>query len=561
MQYVALYERLSRDDELQGESNSIKNQKEYLEHYAMDNGFNNFRLFVDDGYSGTNFDRPAFTQMIEEIKEGNISAVIVKDMSRFGRNYLQVGFYTEMFFPNNKVRFIAVGNGIDSIRENENDFVPFVNIMNEWYAKDTSKKIRTVFKERMKTGKRCSGAIPYGFYRKDDDRDTLYVDENVRGIIERIYQLAVEGKGVSHIARILTEEHIMIPAAYLEKFHPEMARNHTYHDAYIWNATTVSRLIRQLEYKGDAVLSKTVSTGVGKKDRRKTTDEEIVIIPNAHEAIVDEDTWNTANRIIDGKKYKRLADGNYTHKLSGIIYCADCGHRLSYVSPSAQHRKDGKTYDSDSAFRCPMAYNRYNKCSSHYVKTSSLEKLLLSSINEICTYVRNNENEFVRQVMLLSDFNHEKEVRDGKKRLLEVEKRLIELNKIIKKLYEDNVSGRIHERQFQSLMADYDEEQTILEKERAELEAMLSASKSEALRADKFVRLVRRYTEVEELDKKVLNEFIERVEVHQGVGSRYHMTQQIDVYFNFIGQFQVPATENDTDDKTEKTAELVRKAI
>ena len=279
---------------------------------------------------------------------------------------------------------------------------------------------------------------------------------------------------------------------------------------------------------------------------------------NSHEAIVDEDTWNTANRIIDGKKYKRLADGNYTHKLSGIIYCADCGHRLSYVSPSAQHRKDGKTYDSDSAFRCPMAYNRYNKCSSHYVKTSSLEKLLLSSINEICTYVRNNENEFVRQVMLLSDFNHEKEVRDGKKRLLEVEKRLIELNKIIKKLYEDNVSGRIPERQFQSLMADYDEEQTILESERAELEAMLSASKSEALRADKFVRLVRRYTEVEELDKKVLNEFIERVEVHQGVGSRYHMTQQIDVYFNFIGQFQVPATEDNADDKT---AELVRKAI
>lgn len=282
MQYVALYERLSRDDELQGESNSIKNQKEYLEHYAMDNGFNNFRHFVDDGYSGTNFDRPAFTQMIEEIKEGNVSAVIVKDMSRFGRNYLQVGLYTEMFFPKNKVRFVAVGNGIDSIRENENDFVPFVNIMNEWYAKDTSKKIRTVFKERMKTGKRCSGAIPYDFYRKDNDRDTLYVDENVRGIIERIYQLAVEGKGVSHIARTLTEEHIMIPAAYLEKFHPEMARNHTYHDAYIWNATTVSRLIRQLEYKGDAVPRKTVCTGVGKKDRRERPQMKRLLLSLTH---------------------------------------------------------------------------------------------------------------------------------------------------------------------------------------------------------------------------------------------------------------------------------------
>lgn len=568
MQYTALYERLSRDDELQGESNSIKNQKEYLEHYAKDNGFNNFRHFVDDGYSGTNFERPAFTEMIEEIKEGNISTVIVKDMSRFGRNYLEVGFYTEMFFPKKKVRFIAIGNNIDSIKENENDFTPFVNIMNEWYAKDTSKKIRTVFKERMKSGKRCSGSVPYGFYRKEGDKNTLYVDENVRDIVKHIYQLAVEGNGVTQIAKILTDEHVMIPTAYFEKYRPEMARTHTYHDPYIWNSTTVSRILRQREYKGDVVLSKTVSTGVGRKARRKTTEDEIIIIPNAHEPIIDEDTWNTANRVINGKKYKRLANGCYTHMLSGLIYCADCGHRMSYKSPQAQHRKDGKVYDSDSAFGCPMAYNRYNRCSSHYIKTSSLEKLILTAINEVCRYVIDNENEFVRQVMLLSDFNYEKEIREKRKRLTEIENRLIELSRLIKKLYEDNVSGRIPERQFQSLISDYDKEQTTLETEKEDIEAMLSASKSEALRTDKFIKLVHRYTEVKELDKKLLNEFIERIEVHQGVGGKYHMTQQIDIYFNFIGQFQVPTSDdviyqkNVNDDiYTEITSELTRKAI
>lgn len=567
MQYAALYERLSRDDDLQGESNSIKNQKEFLEHFAIENGFLNFRHFVDDGYSGTNFERPAFLEMVEEIKAGNVSTVIVKDMSRFGRNYLEVGFYTEMFFPKKKVRFIAIGNNIDSTKENENDFTPFVNIMNEWYAKDTSKKIRTVFKERMKSGKRCSGAVPYGYYRKEGDKHTLYVDENVREVIELIYRLAIEGNGVTQIASILSERRIMIPAAYLEKHRPEMARNHRYHDPYLWNSTTVSRLIRQREYKGDAVLSKTVSTGVSKKARRKTNEGETVINPNAHEAIVEEDVWETANRAVNGRKYKKLADGSYSHMLSGLVYCADCGRRLTYGSPQAQHRKDGKTYDSDSYFRCPMAYNRFQKCSPHYVKTSSLEKLLLSAISEVCGYVMENENEFVRQVMLLADFQHEKNVIEGKKRLAGIEIRLAELSAIIKRLYEDSVSGRIPERQFQSLIAGYDAEQTELEVTKAELEEMLTSSKAEALRADRFAKLVQRYGKIDSLDRKMLNEFIERVEVHQGAGGKGHPTQQIDIYFSFIGQFQVPEKAPDTEmeaagqENREKAGQPARKAM
>ena len=237
---TALYERLSRDDELQGESNSILNQKKYLEDYARKSGFNNIKHFTDDGYSGTNFNRPGFQSMIAEIEAGHIATVIVKDMSRFGRNYLEVGFYTEIQFPSKGVRFIAINNNVDSANPTDNDFTPFLNIMNEWYAKDTSNKIRAVFKSRMQDGKRCSGSIPYGYKRIPGDKQTLYVDEEAAAVVRRIFDMAASGASLAQIGQTLSDEKVLIPSAYEEQYHPESARHHSYHDPYRWNTTTLT---------------------------------------------------------------------------------------------------------------------------------------------------------------------------------------------------------------------------------------------------------------------------------------------------------------------------------
>lgn len=257
---TALYERLSRDDEMQGESNSITNQKKYLEDYAVQHGFGNIQHFSDDGYSGTNFNRPAFNSLLTEIEAGRVGTVIVKDMSRFGRNYLQVGFYTEMMFPKKNVRFIAVNNGVDSANPADNDFTPFLNIMNEWYAKDTSKKIKAVFKAKMRDGKRVSGAVPYGYYRKPEDKQTLYVDEASASVVRRIFQLACDGMGATAIADTLSEDKILIPSAYARQNHPEDCQCTNYHDPYTWNATTVGYILNRREYLGHTVLGKT--TGI-----------------------------------------------------------------------------------------------------------------------------------------------------------------------------------------------------------------------------------------------------------------------------------------------------------
>ena len=266
---TALYERLSRDDELQGESNSILNQKRYLEDYARQFGFRNTRHFTDDGYSGLNFNRPGFNAMLAEIDAGNVETVIVKDMSRFGRNYIEVGMYTEIQFPKKGVRFIAINNSVDSANPTSNDFTPFLNIMNEWYAKDTSNKIKSVFKARMKDGLRCSGAVPYGYYRKPGDKQTLYVDEEAAKVVRHIFELTCEGRNANDIAKTLREEQVLIPSAYAEKYHPENARHHSYHDPYLWTNVSVIYILDQMEsgHQAGICLSRQV-------DLRELQDEE-----------------------------------------------------------------------------------------------------------------------------------------------------------------------------------------------------------------------------------------------------------------------------------------------
>ena len=373
---TALYERLSKDDELQGESNSITNQKNYLEEYAQAKGLTNIRHYTDDGFSGVTFNRPGFQKMIADVEAGLIDTICVKDMSRLGRNYLKVGYYTEILFPEKNVRFIAINNSIDSATPTDNDFTPFLNIMNEWYAKDTSKKIKAIFQSRMKSGKRCSGAIPYGYKHDPEDKNHLLVDEEAAKVVRKIYQLAIEGNGPAQIADILTKEHTLIPSAYLERHgEGEVSRNHSYHDPYIWNATAVSGILDKREYMGHTILGKTICDNFKTKKRRKARPEELIIFENTHEAIIDEDTWNQAQKFRK-RVTKRVANGTYKHRLSGLVYCADCGSRMSYRSPEAQKRKDGKRYDSDSSFSCSAYGNKYKECTFHFITSSALDYLM-----------------------------------------------------------------------------------------------------------------------------------------------------------------------------------------
>lgn len=539
---TALYERLSRDDEMQGESNSITNQKKYLEDYAVQHGFGNIQHFSDDGYSGTNFNRPAFNSLLTEIEAGRVGTVIVKDMSRFGRNYLQVGFYTEMMFPKKNVRFIAVNNGVDSANPADNDFTPFLNIMNEWYAKDTSKKIKAVFKAKMRDGKRVSGAVPYGYYRKPEDKQTLYVDEASASVVRRIFQLACDGMGATAIADTLSEDKILIPSAYARQNHPEDCQCTNYHDPYTWNATTVGYILNRREYLGHTVLGKTTRDNFKTKRKRIANEDELLVFYNTHEAIIDQETYDKAQRMRKRVSPRRNSE-KPAHRLSGLLYCADCGSRLAYINSKP---KDGKIYDSNQAFRCSRYHNKYHSCTGHYIKASTIEMLIYQATKRVSQYVLKDEKEFVEQLKAQYELQCEKDNTDDKKELLEAKRRMMDLDDLIKGLYENFTLGRLPERQFNRLMTEYDTEQSSLEQRISELETATERISTKAVQIDKFVRLVKKYRDFEELTTPMLNDFIEKVVIHEAEGGRTKdRTQQVDIYFNFIGNFVLPLSEDE----------------
>lgn len=545
IKYTALYERLSRDDEMQGESNSIVNQKRYLEEYAQAQGFKNIRHFTDDGYSGTNFKRPGFQEMIAAIEAGEIDVVCVKDLSRFGRDYLKVGFYTEIMFPEKGVRFIAINNSVDSANPMENDFTPFLNIMNEWYAKDTSNKIRAIFRSRMQDGKRCSGAIPYGYKRDPEDKNHLLIDEEAAKVVRRIYQMVIDGMGSQAIANQLTADNVLIPSAYLEQSEHGESRNHSYHDPCRWNCTAVSYILDKQEYMGHTVLGKTICENFKTKKRRKARPDELIIFENTHEPIIDAETWHLVQKL-RRRTRRKLANGSYSHLLSGLVYCADCGKRLSYSSPQSQHRPDGKTYDADSSFRCPTYKSMYGECTMHYIKSSTLDKLVDEAVRKIARYILRNEQAFLEQVRVLTSADQKQTQSEDKKELVNIKKRIAELDNYIKRLYEGNASGKIPDRQFEKLMAQYDSEQQELEERVKEIEASIHEIQQESENGQQFVRLVQKYRDLTEIDQTALNEFIDKVVVHEATGGRTaDRSQQIDIYFNFIGQFMVEDTEEE----------------
>lgn len=537
---TALYERLSRDDEQAGESNSIQNQKNYLEEYAHQKGLRNIKHFCDDGYSGTNFNRPGFAALLEEIEAGRVANLVVKDLSRFGRNYLQVGYYTEIMLPKKGVRFIAVNNNVDSAVPQDNDFTPFLNIMNEYYAKDTSNKIKAVFKSRMKNGLRCSGSIPYGYRRNPGDKQTLIVDEPAAEVVRRIFRLACQGNGPTAIAEKLAAEKVLIPSAYAALHHPENSRHENVADPCGWSATTVGYILDRQEYLGHTVLGKSICENFKTKQRRDATPDELMIFPDTHEAIIDQDTWDIARKIRMVKK-TRVANGTYAHRLSGLVYCADCGARMGFSSPEAQHRENGRRYDSDSSFQCGNYRSRTAECVSHYVKTSVLESAILQAIQTVSKYVLENEAEFIGQLKALWNEHQARTADSGQRELSEAKRRMEELDGKIMKLYESTVSGLLPERQAQKMIQQYDEEQVKLEQRIAELEATVQQEETKQADTSRFIALVRKYRDCEELTDAMLYAFIDRIEVHEATGGRTAYRQQkIDIHFNFIGSYYPP---------------------
>ena len=426
-------------------------------------------------------------------------------------------------------------------------------------VQDTSNKIRAVFKSRMQDGKRCSGSIPYGYKRIPGDKQTLYVDEEAAAVVRRIFDMAASGASLAQIGQTLSDEKVLIPSAYEEQYHPESARHHSYHDPYRWNTTTLTYVLDRQEYLGHTVLCKSIRENFKLKKRRAATPEERIVFKNTHEAIIDQETWDKAQRLRK-RCPKRLPDGTYTHRLSGMVFCADCGSRMSFSSPESKHRDSNVVYDSDSSWQCSKYRNMYVSCTSHFIKTSTIEDAILEAIKAMAQKVLEDETEFAEQLRTLWESQNSQSSNEYKKELLAVQKRMDELDTLIRSLYESSVIGKIPERQFQRLMAQYDEEQTGCEIRMAELKKELDNAETTKVDLKRFVKLIRKYKDCETLTDEMLYELVEKVVIHSASGGRtIYRQQQIDIYFNFIGDTFPSQIEINHDDAKKITEQQIAK--
>ena len=528
---TALYCRLSRDDELQGDSNSIINQKAILQKYADDNGFRNTFLFVDDGYSGTTFDRPDWNRLMGLVDEGRVGTIIVKDMSRLGRDYLKVGMYTEMVFPNADIRFIAINNGVDSANQSENDMTPFINIFNEFYAKDTSRKIRAVFKAKGQSGKPLSTNPPYGYVKDPEDKTHWLVDEKAAEVVREIFRLCIQGYGVSEIAKEITKQHILNPTAYAKAGGRSVPDNRGGDNDYTWRGSKVSHMLSRPEYLGHTVNFKTYRKSYKQKKQLKRDPSEWQIFENTHEAIIDRETYDIVQRIRDGRR--RVTPMGEMPTLSGMVFCADCGAKLYQVR--------GRNLPQSEYMVC-ATYRKRGKevCSSHQIRNSVIEEFLLDGIRSMTAYVREHEDEFVEMVTMLSKAETEKALRDEKRELEQAQTRVRKLDAIIQRLYEDNVEGKISDERFAKMSENYESEQKSLERRIIEIRSSIATQKENCINVNSFVALVRKHTDIQELNAEAILEFVERLEVFQPARVGGRKVQRLRIVWNCIGEFTPP---------------------
>ena len=547
---TALYSRLSRDDEAVGDSISIKSQKAMLEKYADQNGFPNVKHFSDDGFSGKNFERPDWERMISEIEKGNVDTVISKDMSRVGRDYLQTGFYTEVFFREKGVRFIAIANHIDSQNRESGEFAPFLNIMSEWYLRDASRKVKASHKSRGMSGKRLTFNPIYGYVLDPNDKTKWVIDPEAAEIVKRIYSLTIDGKDPSEIARIFNDERIERPSYYLHSHEiVNYSNSHVMTTPYAWSGSTIARMISTPEYMGHTVNFRTSMESYKDKRAKENPREDWVIFENTHPAIVDPETWGTAQRC---RKTVRRTDHGEANPLTGLVFCADCGaklynHRQPY--PTTQINKKGYVCNRPpkDVYTC-STYNLTGRkfdrqCTNHQIRTVVLRELVLDAIKSVSVFVKANEAEFIRQIRETSVIKQEEMAKSHKQKLLKEQKRIGELDTLIRRIYEDNISGKLTDKRFEILSREYEQEQTELEKSIDILTAELDSFTADSVRADKFIDIVKRYTDFTELTTPMIMEFIEKIVVHEADKSSGEREQQVDIYLNFIGKFDVPVSE------------------
>ena len=526
---TALYARLSKDDDLVGDSNSIVHQKEILFKYAKEHGFANCEFYVDDGFSGTNFNRPDFQRMMADAEEGKISTVIVKDMSRFGRDYIMVGYYTEIYFSNLDIRFIAINDNVDSNIQTENDLTPFKNVFNEWYARDTSKKIRAVFKAKGNSGKHLTTNPPFGYKKDPNDKDKWIIDDEAAATVRRIFQMYVDGYRISEIGHKLTEEKVETPILYYMNRGIKTNARSEYPE--IWDLMSIKYILSQMAYAGHTVNFQTAVKSYKTKKQIRLPKEDWIIYRNTQEPIIDEKTFETVQQM---RKVKRARTKyNEPNMFSGLLYCADCGNHLTIQRVARNRKMDN--------FSC-ATYRKKKKglCSCHRILVSDLETIVKEDLQKVCEYVFLHEKEFTDEYLSGSKKETAKFQSKTKAELKRLSERQEEIGKIIRKLYEDNVNGRITDERFDFLAKSYEDEGNDLKTKSQELKNALASSVQDEEKLSKFLKVVKSYTEIEELTPEILNSFIEKIYIGETEKYNGRKMQEVEIIYKFIGAINLP---------------------
>ena len=525
---TALYCRLSQDDGIEGESNSIANQKIILMDYAKKHGHLHPMYFVDDGISGTTFQRPGFQRMETMIENGEISTVIVKDLSRFGRNHIETGRYLEMVYPSLGVKFIAIQENIDTLEGTGTEMMPFHNIFNEWYAAQTSKKVRAVWAMKASNGKRTSFNVPFGYKRDEKDQETWLIDEPAAAVVRRIYDLCIAGYGPCKITRILRDEKVLTPCAYYHTV--GMSANHPMPaDPYLWSNATIEAILANRKYAGCMVNGKTTTVSHKVHKLIRKPEDEWCITPDAQEAIIDENTWLRVQELRKNKR--RIAATGRTSLFSGLVYCADCGSKLHFCAAKSLRR-------DQEFFRCSR-YKR-KECTIHFIRDVALQKIVLEAVSALSDFVRSYESVFLFLAAKQSSADRTQTIRDLKSAVEAGRQRIDELDRLISRIYEDNLNGRLSDERYQRMLARYEKEQHDLMSFVADSETSLHDLERERTDMRMLLQGLRKFTQVRELTPEIVNTLIERIEVHNSDRSSGKLKVQVDIYFTAVGLFQLP---------------------
>ena len=527
---TALYCRFSKDDMQSGDSVSIQNQKAILQKYADENHFFNTQFYVDDGVSGTTFEREGFKEMIAEVESGNVGTVICKDLSRFGRDHVMVGLYTEFMFPEKGVRFVAIGNGIDSTNSESTDFAPFLNIINEYYARDTSKKIRTVWQSKMQRGERVNAEITYGYITDPDNKKRLIPDPETAHIVPKIFDMFVKGERMCDIIRWLESNKILSPGALKFERTGYMRYQKASSIPYLWSEKTIYDILARQEYIGHTITAKTRKLSYKSKKKLYNSEEKQYFFPNTHEALIDEETFALAQKRISTRH--RPMKINEIDLFSGLLYCGDCGHKMTFFRSSTLPEKK-------HAYVCG-AYSQKKRtgstCSMHNIRKIILKQLILADLQRVLSYAKSNEREFVKKAAEQSNRESQKSLDLKRKELIQSSNREKELDILFRKLYEDNALGKLSDIQFKMMTENYDEEKNNLATKIKVLEKEIGLADERKDDANKFMKVVSKYTDIQELTYENLHEFIDRILIYDT--DKETKTRKIEIQYSFIGQVE-----------------------